>query len=190
MRRSGEECLNHAFDDPEVHCADFDSIQSAVYLVDLDGKILWWNSAAERITGYLRQDTLGRSSKNEFLGHTNGDNTETTGDSAPLALVLCDGKPVDHEVSPGHESGHRVAGRLSPPSSAPPTEKSLAPRKAFRKSSPPKIGSIATTNLPNMVVSIKPAAYSVTAWSSLIFLKSSPPTQSIRFPAPSVHRPR
>jgi PAS domain-containing protein len=38
--------------DPEVYRGVLDSLRVGVYLVDRSGKILYWNSGAERITGY------------------------------------------------------------------------------------------------------------------------------------------
>jgi len=60
--------------------ADFDFFRSiledlhlAVYLVNREGKIVFWNDGAERITGYLRQDVIGRIDNDNLLGETDGD---------------------------------------------------------------------------------------------------------------------
>ena len=60
--------------------SDFDFFRSilddfhlAVYVVDREGKILFWNDGAERITGYLRQDVIGRMYTDNFLGETDGE---------------------------------------------------------------------------------------------------------------------
>ena len=96
--------------------ADFDFFRSiledlhlAVYLVNRDGKIVFWNDGAERITGYLRQDVIGRIDNDNLLGETDGDDKDLSGPLAPTAVAIREGKPIQaHRVSLRHKSGHRV----------------------------------------------------------------------------------
>ena len=44
----------------EIYRAVLDSLPVAVCAVNRDGKVILWNEGAERVTGYLRQDVLGR----------------------------------------------------------------------------------------------------------------------------------
>jgi PAS domain S-box-containing protein/diguanylate cyclase (GGDEF)-like protein len=99
-------------DDPEVLRAVLDSVPMGVYLVDRQGKILLWNASAERITGHLRQDILGRSAQEKFLGYSDGQDQEVLGDAAPLSMALREGKPSGALVSLRHKQGHRVSVRL------------------------------------------------------------------------------
>ena len=101
-----------AIDDPEVYRAALDSVTAGVYLVDRNGKILFWNSGAERITGYLRQDVVGHSALKDFLGHLDGDNNQVAGEALPVSTVLREGKASIAQVSIRHKSGHRVLARL------------------------------------------------------------------------------
>jgi len=57
-------------DNPEVLLAVIDSLTLGVSLVNPQGKIVLWNRHAEQLTGYLRQDALGRSVREGFLGWT------------------------------------------------------------------------------------------------------------------------
>jgi diguanylate cyclase (GGDEF)-like protein/PAS domain S-box-containing protein len=99
-------------DDPEVLRAVLDSLPMGVYLVDRHGKILLWNAGAERITGHLRQDILGRSAQEKFLGYSDGQDQEVHGDTAPLSMAIREGKPTGAVVSLRHKQGHRVSVRL------------------------------------------------------------------------------
>jgi diguanylate cyclase (GGDEF)-like protein/PAS domain S-box-containing protein len=99
-------------DDPEVLRAVLDSLPMGVYLVDRHGKILLWNAGAERITGHLRQDILGRSAQEKFLGYSDGQDQEVHGDAAPLSMAIREGKPTGAVVSLRHKQGHRVSVRL------------------------------------------------------------------------------
>jgi diguanylate cyclase (GGDEF)-like protein/PAS domain S-box-containing protein len=100
-------------DDPEIYRAALDSVTAGVYLVDRNGKILFWNSGAERITGHLRQDIVGHSALKDFLGHLDGDNNPVAGEVLPVSIVLREGKASVAQVSIRHKSGHRVLARLN-----------------------------------------------------------------------------
>jgi diguanylate cyclase (GGDEF)-like protein/PAS domain S-box-containing protein len=99
-------------DSPEVLLAVIDTLTVGVSLVDPLGKIVLWNRHAERLTGYLRQDALGRSVREGFLGCMDVENKELSGDAAPAVTALRDGKSVTLETSLRHRSGHRVPARL------------------------------------------------------------------------------
>jgi two-component system cell cycle response regulator len=94
--------------DPEIYQAVLDSLQTGVYIVDRNRRIRFWNEGAEQITGYLRQDVVGRFLRDHLL---------TTGDKAkdldsdpddPLNLAFRDGKPSSMDVSILHKEGYRV----------------------------------------------------------------------------------
>ena len=89
-----------------------DGLHTGVYVADRSGKILFWNDGAERITGYLRQDMIGRVSLSNFLGQTDGEGNELASSLSPISMAMRDGKPVDRQVSLRHKSGHRVPVQL------------------------------------------------------------------------------
>ena len=98
---------------------DFDFFRSilenlhvAVYVVDRHAKILFWNDGAERITGYLRQDVIGRVHLDNFLGQTDGEDHDLSGSFAPTAVAMRDGKALQALVSLRHKSGHRIPVQL------------------------------------------------------------------------------
>lgn len=99
-------------DDPEVYRAVLDNLTAGVYLVDRTGKIMFWNTGAERITGYLRQDIVGHSSLEDVLGHLDGQNNVIAKEALPVSNVLREGKVSDALVSLRHKSGHRLLVRL------------------------------------------------------------------------------
>jgi PAS domain S-box-containing protein/diguanylate cyclase (GGDEF)-like protein len=89
-----------------------ENLHAAVYVVDRHAKILFWNDGAERITGYLRQDVIGRVHHDNFLGETDGEDKELTGPFAPTAAAIRDGKALQAQISLRHKSGHRVPVQL------------------------------------------------------------------------------
>lgn len=98
--------------DAGMYLQALESLPTGVCLVDREGKIMVWNGRAERITGYKRQDVLGRPSREDFLCLADNENNELSGERGPLATTLRDGKANDALVSLRHKSGHRVLVRL------------------------------------------------------------------------------
>jgi PAS domain S-box-containing protein len=84
-----------------------DAMPYGVCLVDLRGKILYWNAAAEEITGYLGHEVLGRTYRGDLLIHCGGINAGTEM-QCPVMEVLRDGRPVAAGLFLRHKLGHRV----------------------------------------------------------------------------------
>ena len=100
------------FDDPEILRSVLEDLPTGVYLVGRDGKILFWNYGAERITGHLRQHVVGHACREDFLGNAEENEQQVTAASAALEAVLKDGKAVESLVSFRHKAGHLVPVRL------------------------------------------------------------------------------
>jgi diguanylate cyclase (GGDEF)-like protein/PAS domain S-box-containing protein len=100
------------FDDAKLYRSILDSLQTGVYLVDREQKILFWNDGAERITGHLRQDVVGRSSRCDMLARGEGNTCFVSDAGEAIVAVLRDGKPAVVNVSLRHKDGHRVLVRM------------------------------------------------------------------------------
>jgi PAS domain S-box-containing protein len=96
---------------PEIEGQLFQSFSDAmpygVCLVDLHGKIVYWNAAAEGITGYLGHEVLGRAYRGDLLIHCEG-NSSGPEVQCPVSEVLRDGRPVAAELFLRHKYGHRT----------------------------------------------------------------------------------
>jgi PAS domain S-box-containing protein len=80
-----------------------DAMPFGVCLVDLQAKIIYWNMAAERITGYLGQEVQGRSYRGDLLVRSTDTKLQ-----CPVVEVLRDGKAVTADLFLRHKDGHRV----------------------------------------------------------------------------------
>ncbi len=69
-------------------------LPTGVFAVDREGKINFWNAGAERITGYLKQEVLGRVCSDGFLEHSEGENNTLTGNAAPVLATLREGRGI------------------------------------------------------------------------------------------------
>ena len=96
------------FADPDIFRTVLESLQIGVYLVDRDRRIMFWNDGAQNITGFLRQDVLGRYCRDNILVHCDENNSLLCGDACPLTEVMRDGQPREAEVYLRHREGHRV----------------------------------------------------------------------------------
>jgi PAS domain S-box-containing protein len=88
-----------------------DAMPLGACFVDAHARIVYWNTAAEGITGYLGAEVLGRAYRGDLLIHC----AEGSGESlvsqvqCPIMEVLRDGKPVVADLFLLHKFGHRVA---------------------------------------------------------------------------------
>ena len=117
-------------DDPL--CADagliLDSLGDGVYVTDVDRRIVYWNRAAEQITGWSAQDMVGRHCFDSLLSHVDKDGHElcgkeycplhrsiVTGASSGVPLVFAkrkDGRrtPVQVTVAPIRNAAGEIIG--------------------------------------------------------------------------------
>ncbi len=98
--------------DPEVYRTLLESMPNGVYLVDRQRRILLWNEGAERISGYLRQEVMGRRCRDDLLVHCDGNNTTLCGSACPLTDTMNDGQPRVADVFLRHKCGQRVPVRV------------------------------------------------------------------------------
>ena len=69
-----------------------DCLGDGVYVTDLERRILFWNEAAERITGWQAADILGRSCFDEILCHIDKDGRRLCGrELCPLRRAIVTG---------------------------------------------------------------------------------------------------
>ena len=100
------------FGNPQMFREVLENLQTGVYLLDREQKIVFWNAGAEHITGFLRQDVVGRFCRANILAPGEEDKTLIPEVESALASVLRDGKSVDVDVALRHKDGQRVPVRL------------------------------------------------------------------------------
>jgi PAS domain S-box-containing protein len=84
-----------------------DAMPYGVCLVDLQGKIVYWNAAAESITGYLGPQVMGRIYRGDLLLHC-AESKPGTEVQCPVKEVFRDGRGVSAELFLRHKEGHRI----------------------------------------------------------------------------------
>ncbi len=83
-----------------------ENLHDGLYFVNRDGIITYWNKAAERISGFSREDVLGKLCTESGL--INIDNEGNRISVCPLKATMEDGKPIESEFYLHHKNGHRI----------------------------------------------------------------------------------
>ena len=78
-----------------------------VYIVDKDRHILFWNRAAETLTGFAAGDVCGRWCGDNILDHIDARGNYLCKTECPLTHVFRTGCPVELKVYPRTQSGRR-----------------------------------------------------------------------------------
>ncbi len=85
-----------------------DQMFEGAYIVDKDRTILYWNPAAEKLTGYRAAQVIGRRCNDDLLIHVDEKGNILCNNSCPLTFALQEGKVKEAAVFLRHAQGHRV----------------------------------------------------------------------------------
>jgi diguanylate cyclase (GGDEF)-like protein/PAS domain S-box-containing protein len=83
-------------------------LDEGVYVVDRDRIIKFWNKGAERISGFVADEVLGKSCADNILNHIDGEGNGLCGDLCPLRHVVETGEETTAFVFLHHKAGHRI----------------------------------------------------------------------------------
>ena len=81
-----------------------DGMPYGVCLMDVQSKIIYWNGAAEEITGYMGHEVLGRAYREDLLIHCGRSNGAEV--QYPVTEVLREGRSVAAGLFLRHKLGH------------------------------------------------------------------------------------
>lgn len=85
-----------------------ENIFDGLYLVDKNRSIIYWNQAAEKITGYRSEEVIGCQCRDNILVHVDENGKNLCHGRCPLEASIADGDSRDAEVYLHHKDGHRV----------------------------------------------------------------------------------
>ena len=100
--------------DAGLHRALLDRLDEGVCMVNRDHRILYWNSGAERMSGYFAHEVAGQFSHGDLLMHCESDGSLVpgAGPGSPVVAAMLDGKPHESTVFLLHKEGHRLLVQL------------------------------------------------------------------------------
>jgi len=94
----------------DINCKDIlDNLPSGIYSTDLKRKIIYWNNAAEKITGFRAEEVVGSYCFDNILKHIDKEGRSLCKSLCPLAKTIKDGIPRKAEVFLHHKDGHRAS---------------------------------------------------------------------------------
>ena len=93
----------------ELYFEIIENMREGAYYTDTDRHILFWNKAAENITGYKREEILKKPCQGTLLNHIDCDGNMICNSGCPLHQALTDGQQRKHEAFLRHKAGHRIA---------------------------------------------------------------------------------
>jgi diguanylate cyclase (GGDEF)-like protein/PAS domain S-box-containing protein len=84
------------------------NINDGVYFTDTERRIIYWNEAAERITGYSAAEVIGHRCSDNVLIHVDADGRSLCLGRCPLAEAIRDRTARRALVYLHHKQGHRL----------------------------------------------------------------------------------
>ncbi|MCB2185404.1 MAG: diguanylate cyclase [Deltaproteobacteria bacterium] len=85
-----------------------DEIYDGVYFVDVEGRIVYWNKAAEDLTGYAAEEMMGSLCQDGLLEHLSEEGVSLCGPACPMQATLEDGQRRQADIFLRHRQGHLV----------------------------------------------------------------------------------
>ena len=97
----------------DIYAAIVANMQDGAYFVDKNRRILFWNAAAERITGYSADEIIGKDCPSSNLNHIDEEGHPLCQVGCPLFATNIDGKRRQERVFVRHKDGHRIPIRVN-----------------------------------------------------------------------------
>lgn len=85
-----------------------ENLHDGLYITDKNRVIIYWNKAAEIISGFTEDEVVGTSCADNLLTHIDSDGNYLCKGICPLAATMADGKSRGAEVYMHHKDGHRI----------------------------------------------------------------------------------
>lgn len=85
-----------------------DDLRDGLYIVDRNRRIVFWNHAAEAISGFSSQEVVGQQCADNLLCHVDDSGVNLCCGDCPMGAAIDSGKPHDAEIFLHHKNGHRV----------------------------------------------------------------------------------
>lgn len=95
-------------DDQNFYLKIIDNMFDGVYFVDTKRRIIYWNKAAERISGFPAGRVENSFCYDNLLNHVTETGVQLCHKGCPLQATIEDGKRREAEIFLHHADGHRV----------------------------------------------------------------------------------
>jgi len=86
-----------------------DNLHDAVYCLDRERRITYWNKAAEKLTGYCAQEVLGTKCNDNVLVHVDESGYQLCKEDCPASHAMASGVPQNKDIYLRHKLGHKLS---------------------------------------------------------------------------------
>jgi diguanylate cyclase (GGDEF)-like protein/PAS domain S-box-containing protein len=86
----------------------FNNLHDGLYCVDNDRVIIYWNKAAELISGFTAEEVIGRCCSDSILTHVDENGHSLCNALCPLAETIEDDVSREATIYMHHKDGHRI----------------------------------------------------------------------------------
>jgi len=101
-----------SFNEPEVWRGILESLSIGLSVLDLQKKVILWSNGAERVTGHLRHDVVGRSCVSEPILHCDQPGCEFCSEECPLAQAMKTTRRIESMALLHHKTGYEIPVRV------------------------------------------------------------------------------
>jgi diguanylate cyclase (GGDEF)-like protein/PAS domain S-box-containing protein len=101
-----------SINEPGVWRGILESLSVGLCVLDLQKKIVLWSDGAERITGHLRHEVVGRSCVSEPILHCDQPGYEFCSEECPLAQAMRTAHRIERIGLLHHKEGHEIPIRV------------------------------------------------------------------------------
>ena len=84
------------------------NLNDGIYIVDKNRRIIYWNDAAERISGFKAEELVGVSCSENILCHVDDNGTHLCTCFCPLTATIAEGTAHKADIFLHHKEGTRV----------------------------------------------------------------------------------
>jgi len=92
----------------DFHKQVLDHLAEGVYFVDAERRILYWNQAAEQISGFSASEVIGSRCYNQILNHVDDQLRPLCLEHCPLTKAMQNQQTACERAFLHHKNGHRV----------------------------------------------------------------------------------
>jgi diguanylate cyclase (GGDEF)-like protein/PAS domain S-box-containing protein len=83
-------------------------LTDGIYFTDRERRIGYWNKGAEKLTGYTREEVIGKRCMDNILVHVDAAGRELCKNGCPLSETLQDGQAREAAIFLHHKDGQRI----------------------------------------------------------------------------------
>jgi diguanylate cyclase (GGDEF)-like protein/PAS domain S-box-containing protein len=91
-----------------LYISMLNNVNEGIYFVDNERTITFWNKGAQRITGFTKEEVLGKHCYDNILNHVDEKGTKLCINGCPLLSTIKDTLPREMNIYLRHKDGFRV----------------------------------------------------------------------------------